>query len=100
MAMTPEAKVKKQIKAILDARGAVYCMPVSGGYGKSGVSDFIVCYYGQFISIEAKAGKGKITALQGRWLGQVKSMGGCAVVIREDNLELLIAMLSEIRSDE
>jgi penicillin-binding protein-related factor A (putative recombinase) len=94
MASTPEKKVKEKIKQILKARGAVYCMPATGGFGKSGVSDFIVCYKGYFIAIEAKAGKGTTTALQDKWLAEVSEAGGISLVINENNmddLELLLA---------
>ncbi len=81
-----ESWVKEQIKKILKARGAVYCMPATGGFGKSGVSDFIVCYKGYFIAIEAKAGKGTTTALQDKWLDEVGKADGCGLVINEGNL--------------
>jgi hypothetical protein len=42
MALTPEAKVKQDIKKLLASRGALYCMPATGGFGKSGVSDFLI----------------------------------------------------------
>lgn len=97
MALTPEAKVKKDIKKILDDRGAVYCMPATGGYGKSGVSDFLVCYNGRFISIEAKAGDGKTTALQDKWLGRVALAKGWPLVVREDNINTLVLVLDYIK---
>ena len=96
MAMTPEGKVKKNIKDVLNMRGIVYCMPATYGLGCSGVSDFIACYKGQFLSIEAKSGKGTTTALQDKWLERVKTAGGKAIVVNGDNLEELKDMLIEI----
>ena len=64
MATTPEGKVKKGVRQVLDGLGAYYVMPVTGGYGKQGAPDFLVCYQGKFFGIETKAGKGKTTALQ------------------------------------
>ena len=87
MASTPEKKVKEKIKQILKARGAVYCMPMGTGYGSAGVSDFIVCYKGYFIAIEAKAGKGTTTALQDKWLNEVGKAEGLWLIIREVNIE-------------
>lgn len=89
MAATPEGKVKKQIKDILNKRGVVYCMPATYGLGCSGVSDFVACYKGQFISIEAKAGKGKTTALQDKWLERVSEAGGWALVVYEGGMDML-----------
>ena len=53
--MTPEAKVKKKVVAILNDHGAYYFYPVTGGYGRSGVPDIVACHGGRFIGIECKA---------------------------------------------
>jgi hypothetical protein len=86
MAMTPEAKVKAKIKAILKAHNIYYAMPIGTGYGNSGVPDFLCCVYGYFIAIEAKAGNGTTTALQEKNLTNVRESGGVALVINETNL--------------
>jgi hypothetical protein len=86
--MTPEAKVKAKIKAILKAHGAYYAMPIGTGLGNSGVPDFIVCHGGRFLGIEAKAGKGKTTALQDKHLREIDKAGGWTLVINEESLEL------------
>ncbi len=64
MASTPEVKVKKQIRKLLDEAGAYYAMPIGTGYGNSGVPDFLVCAKGVFIGVGAKAGRNKRTLLQ------------------------------------
>ena len=88
MAATPESKVKAKIKLILKAHGAYYAMPIGTGYGNSGVPDFLVCHGGEFLAIEAKAGKGTTTALQDKNIREIKESGGMAVVIAEEQLEL------------
>jgi len=102
MAATPEAKVKKQIRAILDAHGVYYAMPIGTGYGNSGVPDFLCCVNGCFLAIEAKAGKGKTTALQDDNITRIVDSGGVALVVRETNMvELLstIAVLKEVKHE-
>ena len=89
MATTPEAKVKAKIKTILKAHGAYYAMPIGTGYGNSGVPDFLVCLGGEFLAIEAKAGKGTTTALQEKNLRDIQTAGGTAMVVNETNLEEL-----------
>jgi pantoate kinase len=89
MASTPEAKVKEKIKKILNEHGVYYAMPMGTGYGNSGVPDFLCCVSGQFMAIEAKAGKGIPTALQEKNLRDVKEAGGIAVVVNENNLDWL-----------
>jgi len=86
MASTPEVKVKKKIRALLDAAGAYYAMPIGTGYGNSGVPDFLICHKGRFIAVEAKAGNNKPTALQELHLARIRKCGGIALVINEDNL--------------
>lgn len=100
MAMTPEAKVKKQIRAILDGFGAYYAMPIGSGYGNSGVPDFLVCYKGWFIGIEAKAGKGKTTALQDMNLAKITRAGGLTLVINEFNLQGINNLLDTLTDIE
>ena len=93
MAMTPEAKVKKQIRKILDTTRTYYAMPIGTGYGSSGVPDFLACHKGKFVGIEAKAGKGKTTALQEDNLQRIRDSGGSTLVINETNLHELETFL-------
>ena len=86
MAATPEVKVKKMIKKMLDDAGAYYAMPIGTGYGNSGVPDFLICSGGRFIAVEAKAGDNKPTALQESHLQKIRAKGGIALVINENNL--------------
>ena len=89
MAETPEKKVKKQVRALLDELGAYYVMSVTGGYGSQGAPDFLVCLRGKFVGIETKAGKGKTTALQDLNLQKIRDAGGVALVIYETDIDKL-----------
>ena len=93
MAMTPEAKEKKKVVAILKEAGAYFFYPVTGGYGRSGVPDIIACYMGVFMGIECKAGNNKPTPLQQVNLDQIARAGGMSRVINEDNIDDVTAML-------
>jgi len=97
MASTPESKVKRQIDALLMLHGAYRVMPVSNGMGAHGIPDFLVCLNGRFIGIEAKAGKGKPTALQLSNLRRIYEAGGTALVINEHNLQHLGGWLSVVK---
>ena len=87
--MTPEGKVKANIKKILKAHNAYYAMPLGAGYGAMGVPDFLVCHKGRFISIEAKTVGNKPTRLQESNMEHIRSCGGVALVINESNLKEL-----------
>lgn len=81
--MTPEGKVKAAIAKWLKAHGAWYFMPVSNGMGRHGIPDFICCWRGKFLAIEAKApGKrGNTSALQEREINAIRTASGWAVVV-------------------
>lgn len=97
MASTPEGLVKTKIKRILNERNALHFSPYMAGMGVAGVSDIIALYKGRFIAIEAKSdATKKPTELQKKFLGQVKSNGGIAVVVHKDNLPELKTLLSKI----
>jgi Holliday junction resolvase len=93
MAATPEAKVKAKVVKQLKELGAYYFSPVTGGYGRSGVPDIVACINGRFVGIECKAGKGVTTALQDKNIQAIKDNGGVALVINEDNVDSLTAVL-------
>ena len=84
---TPEVKVKNKVKKLLKENNAYFCMPVSGGFGASGVPDIIACYRGFFIGIECKAGVNTPTALQKKNLQDIVNAGGGVAVVNEDNVE-------------
>jgi hypothetical protein len=93
--MTPEAKVKAKLYSILKAWNVYYFSPQTGGYGRSGVPDIICCYKGRFLAIECKAGKNKPTALQEAEMNKIRAAKGVAIVINEDNIDLLEQILKE-----
>lgn len=88
MAATPEKLVKAKIKDLLKVHNVYYAMPMGTGYGNSGVPDFLCCINGQFLAIEAKAGKNKPTALQDKNIADIRASGGVAMVVNEDLTEL------------
>lgn len=97
MAKTPEKRVKDMCIEILKDFRAYYFFPVMGGYGRSGIPDIIVCYRGQFIAVECKAGFNKTTPLQDKELAAISTAGGITLVIREDTIELLQQELRRIK---
>lgn len=94
MAKTPEAKVKDAIKKVLDAFGIWYFMPIGGPFTVHGIPDFICCWKGQFLAIEAKA-PGKLTTTtvhQVRKIGEINAHGGWAIVV--DDAQQLVDFLN------
>jgi Holliday junction resolvase len=94
---TPESKVKKQVKKILDDFGAYHFSPMTAGYGRSGVPDIIACVKGKFIGIECKAGKNEPTLLQKHNMKLINQSGGLSIVVNEGNIESLLTLVKEIQ---
>lgn len=93
--MTPEGKVKQNVKITLARMGAYFCMPATGGYGSSGIPDILCCYKGRFIGIECKTRGNNPTRLQQSQLDEIKRQGGIALVINEDNMDVLRELIEE-----
>ena len=98
MAATPESKVKKRVREMLDTLGIYHFMPPANGFGRAGIPDIIACMDGHFIAIECKAGKGTTTALQDRELDRIHNAGGTTYIARESNIDELQQILKEKRS--
>lgn len=99
--MTPEGKVKAEIKKVLDAEGADlhYYMPVPAGYGKPHL-DYIGCFFGLFFAIEAKApGVKKPTPRQEGTMEDIDLARGVTFFINGTNngLDLLREWLRDVR---
>lgn len=98
--MTPEGRVKAQIRKYLTAKGVWFAgqspppvvtgwmfMPVSNGMGVSGIPDFDGFYKGKPLFIEAKAPGGKPTDNQLERHKEIRAAGGVAIVA--DSVETL-----------
>ena|SRR6516225_8801885 len=78
--MTPEGKVKNEVKKQLKALNAYQFWPVQTGMGATTV-DCLACLAGLFIAIETKAPGKKPTPLQRLTLDKIVAAGGIAIVI-------------------
>jgi hypothetical protein len=90
--MTPEGKVKLDIKRWLKAHGYWWFTPVSNGMGKHGIPDFVGCKpvvvtpqmvgktIGVFYGIEAKAPGGRVSVHQVDRITEINATGGIAFV--------------------
>lgn len=97
--MTPEGKVKKVVKAIIDKFGDKIdgFWPVPSGYGESHL-DYVGCANGWFFSIETKAPGKKPTPRQMERIRRVELAGGKAFVIdgSPEPLALMREWLEEV----
>jgi hypothetical protein len=83
--MAIEKTIKLKLKTYLEDRGCWWFMPVSHGYGRSGIPDFIVCYKGVFIGIETKAPAGVPGPHQKRECASIDAAGGIAIITKDIN---------------
>lgn len=73
------------------------------GMAQNGTPDILASVGGVFFGIEAKAGKGKPTALQKVQLRKIRESGGVAVVVYEQNMdafEELVKTLLRHKTDQ
>lgn len=77
--MTPEAKVKKEIRDYIDSLPGAFRIPtITYGYGKSGIPDDVVCYKGLFFAVEIKAPGKHTTPWQDQAIKGIIDAGGIA----------------------
>ncbi len=90
MAVTPEGKIKKRVKWLLDQYKPLYqYWPVPMGMGPSSL-DCLVCYMGHFIAIETKAPGKRPTPRQEFCAKQIHDACGMVFVVDgEASLEKL-----------
>ena len=95
---TPESKLKRSLKNILNDRGAYWCAVAEGAYAKPGDPDIIVCYKGKFIGIEAKTYEGSQSQWQKLRERMITKAGGIYLIVRspEDVIRMLDA-IDELR---
>ena len=75
------------IKQAEDAEGFFY-MPVPGGFGLTGVSDFIICFQGRMIALETKAENKPATPTsdQKAFLDAIKKAGGVSTCVNSADM--------------
>lgn len=96
--MTPEGKVKEQVKKLLKRFGIYYHMPVQNGMG-SPTLDFVICVWGFYMTIETKAPGKKPTPRQEVTMGEVRASGGFVFAVSdEDSLAVVEAYLELMQS--
>jgi|SRR5208283_153499 len=107
--MTPEGKVKADVKKYLDSIGAYHFWPVQTGMGATTL-DCLACIpfqsagprglyrpVGRFWAIETKRPSGRATGRQNLIIGRVGKAHGMAVVI--DDVETLVRMVEGDEED-
>ena len=79
---TPESFEKAEVDAFLKKLGPEVCWwhkTFTGGFGKSGVGDYLVCLNGAFWNVEVKRPGKEPTVIQNRRMKEVRDAGGHAV---------------------
>lgn len=98
--MTPEGKVKQQVKQIIIDAGGWHFLPVSRGMGQHGIPDVISCVpvkitqdmvgetLGIFVAVETKAGgKTEATALQMYQMKKIREAFGTVLLVNAEKVE-------------
>lgn len=92
--MTPEGKIKTEIREYL-TRNKIFWSSVRNGPGaKAGDPDLILCVDGRFVGVEVKTDTGRLSPLQHLRGEEIKKSGGLFLVVR--SLSELIIQLKNL----
>lgn len=98
-----EATLKSHVRVWLKSIGAWYYQPVSAGFGKHGVPDFLCMFRGIAFAIETKTTGKKPTRLQEEEMESMRSAGWITFVIDSkeglDIVKIVIESVTEESSD-
>ena len=114
--MGPEEKVKAAIRAAFVAADMIpastakrnwpenptgwFYMPVQNGMGVTGIPDFIGCYKGVFLAVEAKAGKNTTSAQQDARISEIAASGAHVIVAySSEPVKYLLTNIDETAND-
>ena len=100
MARTPEGAVKDKVVSMLKEEEVYYFFPATHGFGRSGVPDVVCCVNGHFLGIECKAGTNKPTALQVREIEAIRRSNGVAIVVNEENWDMVRALVRKMKEQK
>jgi Holliday junction resolvase len=100
MAKTPEGAVKDKVVSMLKGEEVYYFFPATHGFGRSGVPDIVCCVNGYFLGIECKAGTNKPTALQVREIEAIRRSNGVAIVVNEENWDMVRALVRKMKGQK
>ena len=102
MAVTPEGKIKRLVKAVLDADDVWYFMPVQGGFGAAGLDyHAIIQCRGIALAffIETKAPGKEPTDRQETLIAKLRALGSKVFVISTAmDVALLRVWIEDIRN--
>lgn len=82
--MTPEQKLKRQLKRIIEENNGYWSLVQGGQYSKPGDPDLIACIDGRFIGIEAKTPTGRQSDMQKLRQKQIEDAGGIYLLVRSE----------------
>ena len=97
--MTPEGKVKKEIKRVLDAFGVYYFMPVQMGLGAAGLDFHCVMRFGDHalaFFIEAKKPGGEPTPRQENFADDRRKQQAARTFVIDGDVSELVEFLERM----
>lgn len=80
---SPEAKLKTDIRRLLEEEGAYWCNIAEGAFAKPGDPDIVACVRGRFVAIEAKSATGRQSVTQKQRQTQIEEAGGTYILARD-----------------
>ena len=94
--MTPEGKLKKEMRNWLEVNGIYYANVAGGAFSKPGDPDLIVVVNGRALGVEAKSKTGQQKELQHIRQEQLEAAGGSYIVAR--SMDDLVAAVTRLKT--
>ena len=80
--MTPEQRIKNEIKRFITAQKGFWSVIQGGPYSKPGDPDIVCCIKGLYVAIEAKTINGRLSDMQILRGKEIERAGGIWIVAR------------------
>lgn len=98
--MTPEGKVKDEVRKILKRHRAWFFAPVSNGMGVHGIPDYVACIKGRLVTVECKGtDAGRPTELQMVQMERIAEAGGYVFLATPGTLGALDSALTLLEEE-
>lgn len=82
MAMTPEAKIVRDIRRLLKSRGVPHLKMHGGPMMEPGIPDLLMCFNGHLVWLEVKSATGQVSRIQQAFGERWRAGGASWAVVR------------------
>ena len=94
--MAEEKQFENKLKLYLKSKNIWYVKYFANSFTAVGIPDVLACVNGNFLAIELKAEKGKVSPLQEYNIKEIQHCGGKAIVLRPSGFDDFKKLIEEL----